>query len=431
VSDVLIDLGEVPEEPTETPARRPPVPYRAVLGTLSLILLAVLSGAANRPPPRPPAIIPARLGDATFLDGDRLFLVTAAFEETGGTVQNRVVTTYQLPAARQVTRTTVAVVGAVVSVTQAGDVLLVAYQVNADGTLGVVAQAVGTATPLWRRTARLVSTSVADGIALLDDATGQIAVDLRTGALHWRVPLVADGLLIEAGGGNGGYPKWLVLVTDSGRLETWDAHTGEQLAATTVPALTGRVTGLIWPIGSLIMVKTGDGYDAYRLPRLDRLWQSTADLSESWMETDCGPVICTFRQQQGMTALDPATGREVWRSDRWAYAEPFGPYLLSGVGTDEAGEPSLWVINPATGQAIGNFGDWQSLGPAGDGLLYGKKDAHGKYRIWYGLLDPATRRIDYLGAADRVSGDCQTSPIEDPVLICRLIDASYAVWRLR
>ena len=53
VGRVLIDLGEIPEQ-AGTPARKPPVPYRAVLGVLSLVLVALLAGAANRPPPRPP-----------------------------------------------------------------------------------------------------------------------------------------------------------------------------------------------------------------------------------------------------------------------------------------------------------------------------------------------------------------------------------------
>ncbi|MEU4241420.1 hypothetical protein [Actinoplanes sp. NPDC026619] len=425
----LIDLGEVPEQ-AETPVRKRPVPYRAVLGAVSLVLVALPAGAAHHPPPRPPAIIPARLGDTTYLDGDRLFLVGSGAQETGPqeTVQNRVVSSYRLPEARLTGRTTIAVAGAVTGVTQVGDVIVVGYQFDADGSQGVVAQTAGASSALWRRTARLVATSPADGIALLADATGELAVDLRTGALRWQVPNSADGVLTEAGSQAGSYPRWLMLITDSGQLRTWDAHTGRPIASVVVPAVAGRATGLIWPIGDLILVDVGAGYDAYRLPGLDRLWHTAADLSQSWMEIDCGPVICTFQQQQGMTALDPATGAEVWRSDRWAYAEPYGPYLLSGAGAED---PSLFVIDPATGRALGNFGDWQGLGPAGDGLLYGKTDEHGTYRIYYGLLDPATRRIDYLGRADRVSGDCASTGETAPVLVCRLIDASYAVWPLR
>ncbi|GIM90462.1 hypothetical protein [Paractinoplanes toevensis] len=406
MAEALIDLS------VAAPAEHPqPVPYRAVLGVLSLVLLAVLAGSAPRLPPRPPAIIPARLGDATFVDGDRLFVVGTGRLET---YMNRVIAGYRLPAASPLGRTAVTVAGAVVGVQQAGDVLVVAYQFNTSGNTGVVAQVVGSATPSWRRNARLVGTSAADGIALLDDDSGMIAVDVRTGALRWRVPRPADGYIAPAGDG---FPHWLVLTTDSGRLETYDPHTGRRLAAATVPALTGRANGLLWPVSDLVMADTGHGFDGYRLPDLTRLWHTAVDLSQSWMEADCGRLICTFRQQRGMTALDPATGRELWRSPRWAWAEPYGGYLLGSAGEDQV----YWVIDPADGEPLGNFGGWRGLGVAG-GRLYGMKDDR-----YYGVLDPATREVDYLGTAARVSGDCE---VGSGALICRLVDASVAIWHL-
>jgi outer membrane protein assembly factor BamB len=406
MAEALIDLSVA--APVEPP---PPVPYRAVLGALSLILLAVLAGSAPRAHPQPPVIIPARLGDATFLDGDRLFVVGTGRLET---YMNRVVTGYRLPAAAPLGRTAVTVAGAVVGVEQAGDVVVVAYQYSTSGNTGVVAQVVGASTPAWRRNARLIGTSAADRTALLADESGVIAVDVRTGALRWRVPRPPDGFIAPAGEG---FPRWLVLTTDSGRLETFDPHTGRRLAAATLPALPGRANGLIWPINDLVLADTGRGFDGYRLPGLERLWHTAVDLSQSWMEADCARIICTFRQQRGMTALDPATGRELWQSPRWAWAEPFGPYLLGSAGEDHV----TWVIDPADGEPLGNFGDWRGLGVAG-GRLYGIRDNR-----YYGMLDPATREVDYLGTAPRVSGDCE---VGSGVLICRLVDASVAVWQL-
>ena len=43
-------------------------------------------------------------------------------------------------------------------------------------------------------------------------------------------------------------------------------------------------------------------------------------------------------------------------------------------------------------------------------------------------IDPATRQAIVLGAGDRVSNGCQTT---GAVLLCRLVDASIAVWPLR
>lgn len=428
----VIDLGEVPasrEQSAPPLMPRPPVPYRALLGALSVVLVAVLAGSEFRPPPRPPTVIPARLGDATYVVGDRLFVVGAGrLENDGETVVNRVISTYALPRADLVTRTTVAVPGAVIQVLLARSTLLVGYQMNSSGTGGVTATSAADGRRLWQRTARLVAASAADGIALLSDDHGEFAVDLATGALRWSVPRPADGYITEAGP-DGTYVRWLVLVTDSGRLETRDARTGRLLARRTLSAQTGRANGLIWPTGDLILVDTGGaGFDGYRLPALDRVWRTTVDLSQSWMQADCGVAICTYRQQRGMTALDPATGRELWDSDRWAYAEPAGKYLLATANDGEADVPQVWVLDPASGRVLGNFGNWQGIGgTSGDGVVYGKLDIRGSYQMWYGVLDPATRRVRILGSADRVSGGCETGA---KALICRLVDASVAVWRL-
>jgi outer membrane protein assembly factor BamB len=429
VANVQIDLGEVREHresAAATPISRPPVPYRALLAALSVVLVGLLGGAQHVGPPQLPTVIPARLGDATFVIDDRLFLVGTGRLETGEAVTDRVIGTYALPDGELLGRTTVALPGSVMQVTQARDTMLVAYQLNTSGTQAVVAMAAGTDRQLWQRTARLVAASPADGVALLSDDHAHYAVDLATGALRWSVPRPADGFITEAGP-DGPYPRWLVLVTDSGRLETRDAHTGRVIAAATVSELPGRANGLIWPTGRLMLVDTGAGFDGYRLPDLTRQWHTTVDLSESWMQADCGLAICTYRQQRGMTALDPATGREMWHSDRWAYAEPADRYLLATANDGEDDVPKLWVLDSATGRALGNFGDWEGLGPAGEGRVYGKRDIRGQYTVWYGVLDPATRHVRILGAGHRISGGCETAAA---VLICRLVDASVAIWRL-
>lgn len=429
MANVQIDLGEVRELREYAAGRpsRPPVPYRAVLAAFSLVLVALLAGAEHHGPPRPPEVIPARLGDATFVVGDRLYVVGTGRPATGNAVTTRVIAAYALPGAELLGRTTVAVPGSVVQVVQARNTMLLAYQLNSSGTQAVVAMAAGTDRQLWQRTARLVAASPADGIALLSDDHAHFAVDLATGALRWSVPRPPDGYIAEAGP-DGQYVRWLVLITDSGRLETRDAHTGRLIATAVVPPLDGRANGLIWPTGRLILVDTGgSGFDGFRLPDLVRQWHTTVDLSQSWMQADCGIAICTYRQQTGMTALDPASGRELWRSERWAYAEPAGRYLLASSYQRETDVPQLWVLDPATGRALGNFGDWQGLGHAGDGLVYGKRDLRGQHTIWYGVLDPATRHVRILGSADRVSGGCETSA---DAMICRLVDASVAVWRL-
>ena len=434
--DGLIELGEitrVPEVPVT--AARPEIPYRALLGVLSLVLVLLLGGGQHGRRQEPPTVIPARLGDATFIDGDRLFVVSAGRPALRSDLQNRVVSAYTLPEGRLASRTTVAVSGGgIAQAVQAADTLLLSYQLDNrsewgySGTWAVVAITAGTDRALWRKTGRLVGASAADGLVVLNSNEAELGVDLQTGEIRWSMPHPADGFTAEAGA-VGGLPSWLVTVTDSGRLETRDTRTGRVHAAVTVPRLTGRATGLVWPVGDLFLIDTGASrFEAFRLPDLTPLWHTSADLSRSWSQADCGRVLCTFRPQRGMTALDPATGRELWTSDRWAYAEAAGPYLLATSGDPADDLPALWVLDPVTGRELGNFGVWQLLGaPGGDGPAYGIWQIPGEYKIYYGILDPATRGVRVLGSGQRVSTGCE---IGAGVLVCRLIDASIAVWRL-
>jgi hypothetical protein len=430
VSHTLIDLGEMPGHratPDDMPGHRPPVPYRALLGALSVVLLVLLAGAAYDPPPPGPTVIPAHIGDTFTLDGDLMYVISSGGVDSFDEVRERVITTYRLPAVKAVSRTPVAVPGTVVAVQQAVGTVLVGYQLNASGGQETVAYPAGGGAVLWRQHARFVYASPADGIALLSADDGDVAIDLRTGQERWRIDRPAAGFLAESGAGVG-YPQWLVGLTRSHRLQTWDAHTGRTIATESLPAGLDRVNGLIWPVSSSLLISTGAGFDGYHLPDLRRLWHTPVDLSQSWMQTDCGTVICTFRQQRGMTVLDPADGHPLWDSDQWAYAQPLGPYLLAVSDAMGGDDSPLWVLDPRSGRALGNFGAWQGLGPAGDGLLWGKRETPGQYHVYYGLLDPADRSIDVLGRADRVSGGCETGA---DVLVCRLVDASVAVWRLR
>lgn len=430
MSNVLIDLGEVPkprDASAGTVEPRPPFPSRVVLGALSIVLLTLLAGGLHRAPPEAPTVIPARLGDLTFITGGQLAVVSAGRQVLGTEVKNRLVSAYTLPNGRLVSRTSVAVSGGVTWVWRGGGVVLVSYQVDTTGAWAVVAAAEGTETTLWRREARWVGASAADGLVVLSSDKAEIGVDVTTGRIRWTVPHPSDGYTTEAGS-EGGFPRWLVTLTDSGRLEARDPHTGKIIAKVALSSMPGRRNGLMWAIDNLIVVQDGDrGFDAYRLPGLDHAWTSTADLTQSWAQGDCGRLLCAFRMQRGLVVVDAATGRLVWSADRWAYAEAAGPYLLASELDRQAGEPAAWVLDPDTGRALGDFGAWEVRGLGPEGTVYGTLDVPGTYKIFYGVLDPATRHVHLLGSGSSVSGSCEIGP---GVLLCRLLDASIALWRL-
>jgi hypothetical protein len=59
--------------------------------------------------------------------------------------------------------------------------------------------------------------------------------------------------------------------------------------------------------------------------------------------------------------------------------------------------------------------------------VIGVRQRPGEDVVWFASLDPATLAVRVLGAAERVSGDCQTTA---EVLVCRRLDASVGIWQL-
>ena len=438
VSNVLIDLGELPPQGQRRSlpfgAGRP-IPYRAVLGALAVVLLGLLGGATYLPPPPGPTIIAAMLADTTFLSGNRLFVVSTADDPFGSVVHNKIVSAYALPAGTLLSRTNVAVTGAIFDVTAVGDTLLVSYQVDTVGAEATVAIVAGTEHALWRHPARLLSVSGPAGLVLLRENSPQFGslhwygVDLATGATRWSLDQPVFGYTIEALD-HDGFPTRLVTADATGHLEVRDAHTGVLTAKADVPAPADwRDRGIsMWAADDMVLVGGRSGTTAYALADLSKRWTNSVDLSERYVLPHCDSAVCVVGSFAGVQVLDPLTGRQRWASDEWSALQQVGAYLLAdGPVGGPVAEPQA-VVDPVTGRQHGDFGAWRSKGdPRPDGTVIGLRQRPGDDVLWYASLNPATLAIRVLGAAERVSGDCQTTP---DVLVCRRLDASVGIWPL-
>jgi hypothetical protein len=439
VSDVLIDLGELPQEGARVPApvaaRRPPRPYRSVLAALAVLLVAVLTGSVQINPPEPPKIVAARAGDTMFVGPDRFYLVSAGPEVPGAVVQNKIVSAYGLPAGNLLSLTTVAVSGAIFDVTSVGHTILVSYQVDTVGAEATVALAAGTQTALWRRPARLLGVSASDGLVLLRENSPQFGslhwygIDLASGAVRWQLEQPVRGYITETGY-VAGFPRSLITVDVGGHLDLRDTATGTITASTTVPAPSDwSKDGIaLWPNGDLVLLGDHRSTTAYTLPGLVERWRSPVDLYSFYVGPSCGDAVCFFSPRDNdMRVLDRATGRDRWVSNRWSYAEQVGLYLLAGANATTGTNQLLDVVDTRTGRVRGDFGAWQSLGePQADGTVVGLRTDPDDV-VSYARLDPARLSTHVLGVADHVSGDCQTTR---EVLICRRTDASVGIWHL-
>jgi hypothetical protein len=440
VSDVLIDLGELPPDgarlaPPVT-VRRPPRTYASLLAILAVLLAGTLGGSARRDQPEPPTVVPARLSDTMFVGSNRFYLVSAGPEQGASQVQNKIIREYALPAGNLISLTTVAVSGAIFDVTSAGSTILVSYQVDTVGAEATVALATGTDTALWRRPARLLGVSAADRLVLLRENSPQFGnlrwygIDLVTGEVRWQLEQPVHGYITETGYVHG-FPRSLITVDGNGRLDVRDTATGAITASTTiaVPAEWADRGIALWPDGDLILVGDHATTTAYGLPDLGERWHGPIDLYSAYVGPGCGDAVCFFSpRDHGMRVVDRATGAERWASDRWSYADQVGPYLLAGVGGPVGTDQTLAVLDIRTGRVLGDFGAWQRIGePESDGTVVGLRERAGDDVVFYARLNPAKLSTRLLGVAKGVSGDCQTTP---DVLICRRVDATVGIWRL-
>jgi len=436
VGDVLIDLGEQHGRlPGDTAAPRArPHRFRATLAALSAALLVGLGGAAVDPVPVGPVLVSARLGDMMYVEQDRLYVVSAGPEPPGPSVQHKIVSSYALPGGELLSRTSVAVTGAIFQVTSVAETVLVSYQVDTVGAEATVALRAGTDRALWRAPARLLSASAPDGLVLLRENSPRFGdlhwfgIDLDTGRTRWSFEQPLQGYTTAAGYTDG-FPRRLITATTAGHLEVRDTTDGTLVSAGDVIAPPGwsRRGITVWPTGDLVLVGGLGGITAYALPGLSPRWHSTVELSGHWVQ-DCVDAICVFGYRGGVQALDPGTGRVRWAADHWTIAEEAGSYLLVSGNQGVEGRYPLAVVDPVTGVVHGEFGTWRSAGPArADGTVVGLRQRIGDDVVLYALLDPATLGVRVLGAATTVSGDCQATT---EVLVCRRIDAGVAIWSL-
>ena len=437
MGDVVIDLGELHDEqpPAPAPVRRSPHPYRAALAAVTVQLHLLVSASVPRREPVAAVVLPARLGEATFMERDRLHLVSAPAIGPTTAVQKRTISTYALPAGTLLSRTTVAVTGTVFAITSSADTILVSYQVDTLGSDATVAVRAGTDRARWRVPARLLSVSRADNVALLRENTPQFGrlnwygVDLTTGRNRWVLRQPVLGYATEAGYADG-FPRRLVTATVTGHLEVRDTVSGRMVAEADVhaPPSWARRGITVWPDGDLVLVGGMGGVTAYALGDLSQRWRNELDLSGRWVQPDCAGAICLFGYRGGVQVVDALTGAFRWSSDRWTSAVPAGRFLLvTGKEGLEARYP-LAVVDPVTGALHGDFGEWRAAGEVRpDGTVVGLRQRIGDDVVWYAALDPQALTVRVLGRAPRVSGDCSATA---DVLVCRAIDASVAIWPL-
>ncbi|MEU5720317.1 PQQ-binding-like beta-propeller repeat protein [Micromonospora sp. NPDC047738] len=424
----VIDLGEIRRDPAPEPPPRPPRavsrPYR-VLAVLLAVLWVVAGGVPR--PERAVAIVPARLGADVFLAADRLYVVDPLDPQQG---TGRLLVAYQIPAEGPpavLWRTSLPAGGGDVWLLQQGGTVLVSgRQVGGpEGVFRTTALDAGTGRSGWQQPG--ASYPAGDGVLLQNlDVSGEGSlrrVDAASGRTLWSVPTPLDGPNLRFG--PDGVDR-IVLAAPSGEVEVRDPASGALLAARNIRP--GQLPS--WQrnqiVGDLLLVISDNGgtVTGYGLDRLDQRW--TARLAQVGYLTDCGDLLCAYRQTGGMWVLDPATGAVRWSNPRWQavlWAEQ-GRFL---VGSDDPGGPRFVVADAATGQPVADLGSWElaSWHEPGDPLIGVRPGGDG--RLLVAELDVAAARARVFDALPGVLGDCRNGR---RVLVCRRSAGGFGVWRL-
>ncbi|GIF36036.1 PQQ-binding-like beta-propeller repeat protein [Actinoplanes xinjiangensis] len=441
--NALIDLGEVapggPGEP-EIALPRPPLPYRWILGLLTVVLVALLGGGGPPPQPRPgPVVLPISLGDRIQAEGDRLYVVGEA-EPIGAVQRTYLIRAYHLPEVTMLAEYRVTVSGDIYAIAGLDDdVLLLGYNDVQTSVPGLLAARPGGGEPLWRRTANMYGVSPDHDLLLVQEETAPgradsrtvwRALDPRTGTVRWSIEQPPGGhVTMSTGFYWTGYPKLIYTVRGDGLAEARDGHTGAATATVRLPRPPGA-DFVAWATADLLMAGYGkDETIAYDEATLTERWRRAGPvLPEGGYPQDCKPMICLvgINFQEGLTILDPATGRDLWHADEYDSTEVIDGRVLAA-RTSQA-EPVLAVLEPRTGRTTTVAGSWTSGGPGpepGTAWVY-RHQAVG-YSLRYGVLDLAEGTVRVRGRAERIAGDCQFTA---QTLICRQLDSSIAIWRL-
>ncbi|WP_422752718.1 PQQ-binding-like beta-propeller repeat protein [Micromonospora sp. WMMD708] len=425
----VIDLGELREA-----APRPPGPAPRAVGRplrLAVVLaLTLLALTAAAPVARRAAfVVPAPLGSLVLLhDGEVFLLEPGGAPAAPGRLSAWTIPTS--PGARPVRRwqvpVPVSVTDGFTQLRRHADVLLLTGPVGRpDGEYRVFAHDRDTGRVRWQRAG--AGLSAGPDLLFADGADGPQtfhSVDPGTGRDRWSAAMPALFTMFRHRAD--GVDR-IVTVHAGGTAEVWDARRGVRLHTGRIDHEGTSSSSGFDVVGDLLLAvaQNSGRLTGYGLDRLDHRWEVPLPTPSFFVA--CGPLLCAQGEAGGVRALDPATGRTVWRDDRWRLSgvERGGRVLASGLGR------GVWhplvVLDVASGRVAAELDVWNvAASNSPDGPVIGLRPA-GEGRMLVAELDVAAARARVRDVLPAVSGDCQS---DGRLLLCRLMDGRFGVWRV-
>ncbi|MET7672199.1 PQQ-binding-like beta-propeller repeat protein [Micromonospora luteifusca] len=422
----VIDLGELRHGEDADPLPRPPrANGRPLRCALVLLLVLVTVASAGRPPRRSMVTLPAQIAAETLL-ADDLFVVLDPNPEQP---TQRRLNAFRLPGGEPAWQTAVPMEGRSWGMTSMAGILLVtAYERTTTGQ-GALSLAFDRETGAYQWQQPGSPIRLADGNLLLQSGEEEEPVSLRAvdpccGTVRWQLLDAAAHISLRD---NGGGADRVVLNQPDGSIEVRDASTGAVLARANLGAPGGGSPGFVQVVNDLLMIisESPTTITAYGLDRLDRRWSSTTGPVD--YVQDCGPVLCWQTRSAGLRAVDPATGQERWRSDRWAWLFPYDGRLVATVlNSSSTAVRQLVVLDPMTGRELADLGSWELAHFALGGPLVGVR-RHPDGGLLVAELDVRTGEARLRDVLPDAAGICQATA---GALLCPRIDGSYRLFEM-
>ncbi|HEX7745711.1 MAG TPA: PQQ-binding-like beta-propeller repeat protein [Micromonosporaceae bacterium] len=437
----VIDLGEVSAGQVldDPPARGWPHRRWALVAVALGLVLGTAGGSAPVPRPLPMAVVDAPSDLITVhVVGDRIFVADAPGPG------ERSIAGYRLMDLEPLWRVDLPIGGQTTGLALAGDTLVLIGEPQAigqpDGQLAVEPDIVGldaaTGATRWRHRG-FVEGPTPGGRLLVsvrpagpggDPPPGELmtvrALSADTGDVVWSYDAPAGALM--ANHYDGPRVALLGVLLPTGRFELRDADTGQILRSgqIDVAAATAGPEHYVEIVGDFLVVRETSRVAVYGLDRLDLRWTIPVRPGQDGAVSWCGQLLCLNSQNwQGISALDPQTGRIKWSQPRWSTVQPAGEHLVAVESDPQRDGQHVVVIDPETGHARRDLGAWQGLDWTADSITGMRFD---RTEALVARLDPA-RGVRVLGVLHDVSRDCW---ITASMLLCRRTDNKIGVWRL-